>query len=247
MDNNNDLILRSSFVVTSADADMYGRLKLGALVNYLIQSAINSADSLGFGFKDLSQNNLFWVLSRLTIEINKPFQWYDTVYVETWPKTVDRLFYLRDYIVYNNQEQIMAKATSAWLAIDKVSKRPKIIEGTAGERFNQLKNRHAIAEPPVKLIVPVNSTPGIITPQYNDYDLNKHVTSTRYVDWMMDSFQTDFHKHNYPKQACINFTKETQPHQEIMLKRDESETLIFDFEGIHSGIETVAFRGQITF
>ena len=49
----NNLTIYTTFKITSADTDMYMRVKLGAVVNMLIQSAINSAESLGFGFKNL--------------------------------------------------------------------------------------------------------------------------------------------------------------------------------------------------
>ena len=47
--NTDNLRLKAVYPVTSADADMHSRLKLSALVNYLIQSAICSAEKSGFG------------------------------------------------------------------------------------------------------------------------------------------------------------------------------------------------------
>jgi len=92
------LTLRKKFIVTSADTDMFGRLKLSVLANYLIQSAISSADKLGFGLKYLRKEKLFWVLHRLTINIEKQLKWYDEIEVETWPKTVEGLLYIRDFV-----------------------------------------------------------------------------------------------------------------------------------------------------
>ena len=53
------LTLNTNFSVTSADTDMFSRLRLGGLINFLIQSAIQSADDLGFGFGDISNQKLF--------------------------------------------------------------------------------------------------------------------------------------------------------------------------------------------
>ncbi len=61
-----ELISVSTFKVTSADTDMEARLRLGALVNFLIQAAINSADALGFGFGGIRGQQLFWVLTNQT-------------------------------------------------------------------------------------------------------------------------------------------------------------------------------------
>ncbi len=107
MDSNTekDFTLFSKFNITSADIDMQARLRLGGLVNLLIQSAINSADQLGFGYGGLKEQKLFWVLSILTIEIYKPLEWYDIAEVETWPKNVERIIYLRDFIVRNQNKE----------------------------------------------------------------------------------------------------------------------------------------------
>ena len=89
-----NLTTLSHFKITSADTDMHARIRLGSLVNLLIQSAIDSADKLGFGYGGIRHQNLFWVLSRLTLEIYRPLKWYESVEVETWPKDVERILYL---------------------------------------------------------------------------------------------------------------------------------------------------------
>ena len=45
-------------------------------------------------------------------------------------------------MVRDNAGEIVAKATSGWLAIDLKTKRPKRIEGLDGELFMLLKNKH---------------------------------------------------------------------------------------------------------
>jgi acyl-CoA thioesterase FadM len=88
------LILKSTFEVTTGDCDMEGRLRAGGLINFLVLAAIKSADSLGFGFDHLRDHGLFWVLSRMTVEIYKPLKWYDKAIVATWPKDIEGVHYL---------------------------------------------------------------------------------------------------------------------------------------------------------
>ena len=123
-----NLINKKVFPVTSADTDMFGRLRISSLVNMFIQSAITSADQLGFGYRDLQKVNLFWVLSRLTVEISNTLHWTDEAETETWPKNIDRFIYIRDFIVRNASKTAGAKATSGWLAVNQESKRPAKIE-----------------------------------------------------------------------------------------------------------------------
>lgn len=241
-----DLCLFNNFKVTTAETDMQNRLRLGSLVNLLIQSAINSADNLGFGFNNLITQKLAWVLSRLTVEIIEPIKWYDKVVVETWPKDLDKILYLRDFIVRNESGKTMAKATSGWLAIDIERRRPKVIERSTSKIFSQLKHKHAIEETPEKLMPIKNGDVFENIAKYSDIDLNQHVTATRYIDWMMDSFLVDFHKCNYPKKLTINYLKETMPGEILKINRLNSEN-VFNFEGENCSSNTKAFRGKILF
>lgn len=243
----NDLTLYSAFKITSADTDMYMRIKLGGVVNLLIQSAINSAESLGFGFKGLRKQQLYWVLSRITVEIYHPLTWNQDVEVETWPKTIEGLLYMRDYIVRDKSQNIIARATSGWLAIDAETKRPKLLDGIEAEMFVYLKDKHALSESPEKLTATSEGDTFDVQSGYFDFDLNRHVTSTRYVDWMMDTYSIDFHKNHYPKKLSINFMKETLPGDSINIVRSSPNGLEYSFEGTNHAQKTVAFRGKIDF
>lgn len=245
--NENNLTLFSDFKITSADTDMYTRIRAGAVVNLLIQSAINSSEKLGFGFKNLSEQKLFWVLSRLTVEIYSPLKWSHEAEVETWPKSVEGLLYTRDFIIRDKKQNIIARATSGWLAIDIETKKPKIIDGIYAEMFVHLKDKHGLNQSPEKL--PATSEGETFTVQsgYFDFDLNKHVTSTRYIDWMMDTFTFDFHQMHFPKRISINFMKETLPGDSIQIVRKLINDSEFLFEGKNNVNSRISFRGKINF
>jgi acyl-ACP thioesterase len=242
-----ELTLFTKYTITSAETDMFARIRAGAFVNLLIQSAIGSAENLGFGFKGLKEQQLFWVLSRLTIEIYKPIYWHQDVEVETWPKTVEGLLYIRDFVVRDKDKQIIARATSGWLAIDTERKKPKNIDGIQAERFVHLKGKCAMAEAPEKLPPITEGEVFTVNSSYFDYDLNRHVTSTRYIDWMMDVLPIDFHKKHFPKRISVNFMKETLPGHSISINRSKTDDLTFCFEGTNMFHNTVAFRGKIDF
>jgi len=242
-----ELVLKTHFKVTSADTDMYTRLRPGALLNFLIQAAIQSADSLGYGLRGLQKHQLFWVLSRISIEVYRPLKWYEEVEVETWAKDVAKLIYLRDFIVRDGSGQVVARSTSGWLAIDLMTKRPKKLAGVGAEVFERLRDRHSLEYQPEK----VSGTRGgelfSIHPTYFDFDLNKHVTSTRYLDWMMDTWSFEFHRGHYPTRLSINYMKETGPGAQVQLYRQQNEGEEYLFEGIHAHTGKDSFRARIVF
>jgi acyl-ACP thioesterase len=237
----------SKFHVTSAETDMYSRLRLGAYINLLIQASIHSADDMGHGFKDLTKRDLFWVLSRLTIKIYRPLQWHDELEVETWAKGMNRLFYLRDYVVRDYEQNVVGRGTSGWLAVDMNTRRPKKIEGERSDLFEYLKDKHAMNELPESLGKVEEGEQFDVRSSYFDIDLNKHVTSTRYIDWMMDTFSPEFHRDHYPGRISVNYMKETKPLETIRILRNQTGEKQYSFEGINLGADTTAFRGKIAF
>ena len=241
-----ELILKSNSKITSAETDMYGNLRLGALSNLFIQSSINSAEKLGFGLNNLREHTLFWVLKRMTIEIFSTVKWNDMVIVETWPKDIDGVLYLRDFIIKDKDNNIVAKATSGWLAIDVNKKRPKLIKDIDFNVFQSLKDKHAIKEPPIKLNVINEGKIFSVKAFYSDIDINQHVTSTRYIDWMMDTISQDFHKKNHPRKLSINYLKETMIDEQLIITRNQKGNT-FEFEGVNSSKNLSAFRGSIEF
>jgi acyl-ACP thioesterase len=247
MGENNQLITYSKYQVTSADTDMFARAKLSFMLDLMIQGAIHSADSLGFGYDNLQEQQLFWVLNRITMEIKRPLLWKEKVEVETWPKDVHKILYLRDFIVRNETGDIIAKATSAWLAIDFKTKRPGRVEGIMREKLTQMRERHAINELPEKIIPIDSGIESVHQASYFDIDLNKHLTSTRYVDWMMDSLPIDYHEINYPKAFSINFLKETMPNETLMLEHTNNEGREYFFTGRHKRNHETAVLGKICF
>lgn len=243
----NSLINLTNFKITSADTDMFGRLKMSSLLNFLVQSAINSADSLGFGFGSIKSQNLFWVLSRMHVKIERPLMWYESIVCETWPKDIDKILYLRDYIIRDSKGEVVVRASSAWLAIDFLTKRPKRIEGLDAELFTMLKAKVAIDEIPAKIDLVNGDIVNTVTTTYFDLDLNKHVTSSRYIDWMLDCFDVDFHRKFYPETFKLNYNKETMIAESLEVVRENIDNQNYRFEGINRTRNLSAFKGEIVF
>jgi acyl-ACP thioesterase len=242
-----ELVLSYTFDVTTADCDMEVRLRPGGLVNFLVLAAIRSADALGFGYEGLRRQQLFWVLSRMSVELHKPLKWHDKAIVETWPKDVSGLLYLRDFIVKNHHDEIVAKCTSGWLAIDIRTKRPKKVDDRFSYMFSRMKERHALTHLPEKL-GPVQSGDDFeLKSTWFDLDVNKHVTSSRYIDWMVDTFPVEYLQRNYPTRLSVNYLKETMCGEPITIIRSHADGHKTMFEGINRELASIKFRGSIDF
>jgi len=242
-----NIFLKQEFTVLTEVSDLYGRIRLSGFINLLVQSAIKSADSLGFGFDVLKQKNMTWMLGRLSVEIYKPVQWNQKLIIETWPKTADGLLYIRDFIVSDENEKIIARGTSGWLAVDLTKKRLINVDFLDSIYKQQKDYKSALEYFPKKIKTIQTDESFNIKATYYDLDLNKHVTAIRYFDWMMDTFDIEFHKNNFPKEIHINYMKETSLDDEILLRKKQLSENEFYFDAKNKTTDRDSFKCMLKF
>lgn len=86
------------------EADNHLQLKPFAFMNIAQEIANASATSLGFGYNQFIQLELFWVLSRFRVIYLRPPVWQEEVRVKTWHKGENGLFMLRDFEVVGTKK-----------------------------------------------------------------------------------------------------------------------------------------------
>jgi medium-chain acyl-[acyl-carrier-protein] hydrolase len=244
-----DLIYKHPHIVASAECDRFGRMRLGALVNQLIQAAGASADALGFGYRDLLRQRRFWVLSRLSLELAEPLTWMTSMEVETWPRDVERRLYLRDFFITSKARRI-GRASSAWLALDQEKRKPVRLEGSENEVFTRLREHMAIATGPQRLHDcrrPGDAAISTRRNYYFDLDINGHVTTTRYLDWLLDTFALDYHGQHFPSRLHINFVREVLPGQTLDIYRTALQSDVYAMVGVDQSSASLAYLAELGF
>ena len=113
--------------------------------------------------------------------------------------------------------------------------------------FTHLKEKHSLGYSPERLGEVCGNDEFWVKPTFFDIDLNRHVTSTRYIDWMVDTLPLDFLLGNYPAKLSINYLKETMLSDSIKLVRCSTLPNVYAFEGVHQAANATAFRATIEY
>jgi medium-chain acyl-[acyl-carrier-protein] hydrolase len=208
---------REVFKIRTFDVDFKNSIKLSSIFNFLQEAASNNAEQLKFGYDDLIKDGLFWVLSRAKIHILKYLTLGDEIIIETWPKGTDKLFALRDFRIYNSGNEIVGKATTAWLLVDSKTMRP-VRPDFLVENIPHHNIEPAIIETPGRIVeteTKAEVAEKIIA--YTDIDINQHVNNVRYVDFVLDSFRMDHFKEKKISTMQINFLNESKFEDKIKI------------------------------
>jgi acyl-ACP thioesterase len=195
--------------------DISGKLSLPGLGQLLINLAVEHAEMLGFGYRELRNKNLNWVLYRINIEIIRMPDWDEPVTLITWPVGVKGITGIREFILTDKKGNVLSNVNSEWFIIDLETRRPKRPEHIEGlVRYEH--NEKAFTKTPLKA-----NTKGLFTKlfsvdiRHSDLDLNGHATARRYFDWINDGAyhilknkQIDMIQITFYNEAYLNDTME---------------------------------------
>ncbi|MBQ7659905.1 MAG: hypothetical protein IJS26_04095 [Alphaproteobacteria bacterium] len=209
--------LEKRYQIRSYECDRFGLLRIVTLMNILQDAADLSATSLGFGFDFCLQNKLAWVGTNYCIDIKKMPKMHDVITVQTWPSGENKFMALRDFAITNEKGEPIILATSQWVLVDALKKRPVSLDQHL-PKFMYISERALNAEfakLPEFERVDFSKT---FEARFDDIDLNVHVNNAIYPLWASESMNEDFHTQYIPSKVEISFKKECLCSQEVVVQ-----------------------------
>ena len=216
------------------DTDAAWRLKPTSFMNMAQEAAGRHAVYLGFGYDDLIKTNTAWILSRVHVEFIDTPKWREEITLNTWHKGLNRLFFLRDFVLTDNEGRERVKATTSWLVLNLETRRlvrdPKLMEdGT-------ICAENALETPADKVQMPKDVEPELVRTHhvsYSDIDTNGHTNNAMYMQWSMNSVGYDITSTRPVKEFTINFNHETKAGDHVDIYRASVE----EEDGLHVYVE----------
>lgn len=218
-------------------------------MNLAQEAAGQHAVYLGFGYDDLIVSNTAWILSRLNIKFLDTPLWRDEITLTTWHKGLNRLFYIRDFVLTDKDGKERVKATTSWLVMNLENRRlvrdPKLVD------MDGICTDDAIETPADKVQMPKDIEAEYVMDHrvsYSDVDTNGHTNNAMYMQWAMDTVEYEIASTRPVKEVTINFNHETKAGDIVSLYR----TSVEKDDGLHVFVEgrlgdVSAFCVEITF
>ena len=143
---------------------------------------------LGFGYDDLIKTKTAWILSRVHVEFPDTPLWREEMTLTTWHKGLNRLFFIRDFVMTDKQGRERVKATTSWLVLNletrSMVRDPKLVEEGTICTENAIENQADKVRMPRDVeAVPVHEH----VVGYSDVDMLGHANNAMYMQWAMDA------------------------------------------------------------
>jgi len=219
-----------TYLVSFYEVDTKNQVFLPSLWKYMQETAWNHAHHIGIGYSDLAQNDYFWILSRLAIEMKEYPKWGDKIQINTWLLGNSRLFALRDFSVVKGDGRVIGGGKSAWVVLDFKNRKPQRIEPFL-QGLNFRPDQHGVETTLDKLPAPGADGEEIsFTVRYGDLDMHQHVNNARYIEWVLDSYSFEMNQTHQITTFEINFLAESACGDELSIqserKTDSSPTFL---------------------
>jgi len=243
-------IWRESYPVRFGAIDRSDRLALDSVFQFFQEAAISHAENLGVGREEMSRTGQVWILSRISVLVNRRPKYGETITVRTWPRGGEKLFAVRDFDIRDKNGEAAISARSMWLIVD-IEKRRPLRPQSVMDALPQNEGINALPDGcagPAALEERNNlQKAGERKALYTDVDFNGHVNNVRYVQWIEDATSPKLLESAEKMRIDINYTNEILLDEvvEIMHAPIENENLAFAFEGRKKENRQAAFRAEL--
>jgi acyl-ACP thioesterase len=202
--------------------DESGCLTMAAAFNYFQEAAIRHAEALGVGRTPMAEIGQGWILSRMSVLMERRPRQEELVTVSTWPRGWEKLFAIRDFDIRDAADTPLVRARSCWLIVDIERRRPLRPQATM-DKLPLNPGRDGLpgggsgldAWPPA--LAAAAEKAGSRRAAYSDIDFNGHMNNARYVEWIQDISDRDYLVGAKTMRLDINYLSEVKLGETIEL------------------------------
>ena len=207
---------KKNYYIGSNDVDQFLLLKLPSFFKMMQDIATEHAEKLNTGKSETIDKGLYWVITRIEIDVINMPKYLSTVTLCTYPGDDMRFIFPRYFLLYDEDGALLMRASSTWMILNRnthtVSLNP----------FNgrKIDGEHHEEELPLPKKVVSDTNISLFEKRkvrYSDIDLNGHLNNTKYIDMILDVHDSEFYKKHQISHFLINYEQELRDNDELSL------------------------------
>ena len=235
-------IFSQNMTINYSDVDSYNEMTNRGILRLMQEIAGIHSGSLGYGVNDMPKTGIAWIILNWKLKILQRPHTNTPLLLRTWVRSENPLYSYRDFDVYDNDNNLIAVATSKWIIFDinkkSITKIPKGIK----EKYSYEDKFAIIDKWNEKLTEPKDSTFVMnYRVQRRDIDTNNHVNNLYYLDYALEALPEEIYKTTnfsnveimYKHEAKLGdtlslfYAKENNNDEVIVTIKDENKEKIY--------------------
>ena len=236
-------IFKHQFTVTEMHVDRFGRAKPSVLLYFVQEAAGKHCSLLAVDHDTLSGKHLFWAVSRNRVQVTRLPRLGEQVFIETWPMPTTRVAYPRSVVAYDEKGNELFRSISLWVLMD-AQTRGMVLPGKSGITVDGTLTGTELAVPRAIVARPMDNKKDC-TVGYSLLDRNGHMNNTRYLDWVDDLLDSDFHREHPVQEFTLCYMNEAREGDQIALSYELTDGPVLTVDATRG--EERIFSAQILY
>ncbi|WP_028972790.1 acyl-[acyl-carrier-protein] thioesterase [Spirochaeta cellobiosiphila] len=216
MDN---VIFEDNYRVTFVDCNAKGVIKASAIMDVLQEVAGAHSGAIGYSWEKLHDLGFVFLLSRIGFEMHQYPGNGDIIKILTWTTEARGFVGERHYQLRNASNELVCEAQTTWILFDLKKGRP----ARPGNLLEEFPVRKDYSSPINAVKLEAVSNPSSFTDwsvRYSDLDMNQHVNNSRYLHWLLDTYDMDHHTGHVLSEVQGNFLNEVHYGDPLQFYKD---------------------------
>ncbi|MEN1984778.1 acyl-[acyl-carrier-protein] thioesterase [Paenibacillus hubeiensis] len=208
-----------AYRIGSADSDYMSLYRPSALLEHMQLAADGDLSSMGITVSEMLAQGLGWMLLTTDLTILRPARLEEEVSLQTWHKGNKGVMWLRDFVLSDNQENVIAEARTTWALVD-MQKR-KLLRPTALPFEVRSHPARSLGDIPAKVSLPDSLQTweaDRFEVRYSSTDSNGHMNNARYADLCCDTLTTEELETGI-RRLQISYHREVRMHEQVVVER----------------------------
>lgn len=199
-----------------SDIGKSNEFNLKSLIGYLQEMAGAHSSKAGYGLNDIPQTHVTWLLLDWKVKMFSHPSYNEELTINTWPRSLEKFYSYRDFEIFDNQNNLVAIASSKWLLINtekqKIERVTPEIVNAFGLENKKVFDKNLNEKPTVPSDLSLNFTYAI---QRRDIDTNGHVNNLHYIDFALETLPEDVYNATEFNNIEIHYKKEIKYGEKI--------------------------------
>ena len=216
------IIYETRHTLLMRDCDRFRRLKPSVILSMFQDCSEALTEGWGVGLEAMLRQGIIWVAAKVGCTVTRLPEHGETVTVRGWAGRGRSGIFPFHYMVLGEDGAPCVEGCSMWVLSDPaahsmLSERvPKIQLPTPEPEGTPLPRMQPIRP----MTAPKTQARRV---RFSEVDINGHLTNTRYMDWVCDLAEADFHRDHPITGMRIDYRAEIFPDEEVVLEWEQTD------------------------
>lgn len=192
-------------------------MPLTLLMERVIEIATEHANVLGIGYARLIEEDMGWVLSKVSIEMERYPAINENYTLTTWIEGYNRLFSERNIMVSDGSGRAIGYVRTVWVAMSFSRRCLADLSVFGPQSFPSGNMECPIAKTPRLSAPGEDSENEYYTFRYCDVDFNRHVNTVRYIEMILNHWPLEWYDTHRVERFDIIFHRECLYGEQVKL------------------------------